>query len=210
MEVVLGLTVMALLAGTMFLVVQSSIRAATEIETVQKESARVKRFLKLLRETFQTLPAGATLELKLEGQAPLMQELIVRGAPQGLVWGAEPTNSSPFTLAMRYRPESALDPSIPPYFLGISRESFFKRKASANGEPEQEVGSGAMDKILPDEKGRYWMELLPAVESVTWRFYEAEKKFWHEERPAQRPPLVELVLVPKERRIPIRVVFAIP
>ena len=61
----------------------------------------------------------------------------------------------------------------------------------------------------PDEKGRYWLELLPEVTDLKWRFYDAKKKIWREEHRAARPPLIELTLTPFSRPYPIRVVFAI-
>jgi hypothetical protein len=62
---------------------------------------------------------------------------------------------------------------------------------------------------MPDEKGRYWLPLLPSVRSMTWRFYQTDKKRWVEESGAIKPPLVELTLMPFERNVPIRVIFAI-
>ena len=63
--------------------------------------------------------------------------------------------------------------------------------------------------LLADDQGRYWLPLLPGVRSITWKFYQLDKKQWIEESEAARPPLIELTLMPYERNAPIRRVFAI-
>lgn len=204
------MTVLAILAGTLFFIVQGSLRAASEVERVQRENRRVKRFIALMRQTFDTFPSGATVELDPIQQAPsLVQELTIRSAPQTLVFGKEPTVTSPVTISLRQRPESLVDEAEAPYYLGITRRDFFRSKDEETMD-DQGLGGKENTIIEPDEKGRYWLELLPTMKSLEWQFYNAEKKRWEAEKTGGvRPPLIELKITPFERQLPIRVVFAI-
>jgi hypothetical protein len=61
--------------------------------------------------------------------------------------------------------------------------------------------------VQPDAQGRFWLDLLPEVDRVEWRFYDLQKKIWVDQQQAVHPPLVELRLAMPGRKTPIRVVF---
>ncbi|MFT4638366.1 MAG: type II secretory pathway pseudopilin PulG [Verrucomicrobiales bacterium] len=216
LEVVVGVTVLAFLAGTMFTIVQGSLQAAADIQVIQRDNRRLDRYVAVLRQMFRTLPSNATLELRLAERSPILQELVIRGAPEALVWGEEPIHLDATTISLRRYPEAMTTLDSPQFFLGLSRPSFFRPKESEKemrAAPDAApvsipLGTGALD-VMPDEKGRYWLPLLPSVRSMTWRFYQTDKKRWVEESGAIKPPLVELTLMPFERNVPIRVIFAI-
>lgn len=215
LEVALGVTILAILAGTMFTIVQSSLQAASDIEVVQRDNRRMERYVFLLKQLFRTLPPNGKVGLKIIERNPLVQELTLTGAPEAFVWGDEPVSNEAITMALVRYPEALVTEDTPEYFLGISRPDFFR--------PDPEEGrsvaltSGALTypvgqrnlPIIADDKGRYWLPLLPGVRSITWKFYQMDKKRWIEESGPARPPLIELIIQPFERNTPIRSVFAI-
>ena len=121
------------------------------------------------------------------------------------------------TLALRRYPEAMLTPDSPEFYLGLSRPGFFQpdpedeqampQPMLMNGSLTYPIGQTNLP-ILADDKGRYWLPILPALRGMTWRFYQTNKKRWLEESPPTRPPLVELVIQPYERNTPIRLVLA--
>ena len=83
-------------------------------------------------------------------------------------------------------------------------------RTSPDGEPlpDSMLQSREGHQLLqPDGQGRFWLDLLPEVERVEWRFYDPAKKVWLEQQPAARPPLIELRLWLPGRRNPLRAVF---
>ncbi len=212
LEVVLGVTVMAFLAGTMFSIVQGSLRAASEIEVIQRDNRRIERFVEVLRKVFNTLPPAARMELQLIETNPLLQEFQLFGAPEAFAWGAEPVSRHPITLSLRRYPEAITSPDLPEYFVGLHRPDFFQQEAAGEvplTNPTVIMLGGRSTSVVPDEKGRYWLPILPSMKSMTWRFYDAGKKRWFDRMGTSRPPLVELTMVPYERNVPIRVVFVV-
>ena len=61
--------------------------------------------------------------------------------------------------------------------------------------------------VRPDTHGRFWLELLPEVDRVEWRFYDPSKKTWVEVAQPGRPPLIELRIALPGRKLPLRAVF---
>ena len=72
LEVALGVTILAILAGTMFTIVQSSLQAASDIEVVQRENRRMERYVFLLKQLFRTLPPNGKVGLKIIERNPLV------------------------------------------------------------------------------------------------------------------------------------------
>ena len=215
LEVALGVTILAVLAGTMFTIVQGSLQAASDIEVVQRENRRIERYVFLLKQLFRTFPSNANVGLKIVERTPLTQELTLTGASTAFVWGEEPVANEPVTLALRRYPEALVTEESPEYFLGLTRPDFFRpdpdegrSEALTSGTLDYPVGQRDLP-IIADDKGRYWLPILPGVRSMTWRFYQLDKKRWVEESGPTRPPLIELTIMPFERNTPIRTIFAI-
>ena len=206
-EVIVALVILVILSGTIFAIVDQSVRATVDLEIVEREDRRIERFLRLVEETIAALPAGGSLEIRLVEQDPMMQELIVRGMPHGFALGHDPTQMGETTIAIRRREAGDGETPLggPEYFIGMTKSNFFP-----NVDPELREAMRENLTLNPDEKGRHWLELVPKVRRMEWRFWDAGKKRWYEKRPASRPPMVELLLWPYDGELPIRVVFDVP
>ncbi len=62
-EVVVAITILALITTSLFAIIRGAVRGATEIELLQREADQIQRFLDLLRRTFSTLPSTASKSL---------------------------------------------------------------------------------------------------------------------------------------------------
>jgi prepilin-type N-terminal cleavage/methylation domain-containing protein len=217
LEVVVGLAILSLMAGAIYGIVMGSVEATTTLAIVQSEDRRVETFLNRTRIALAHLPAGATLELKILEAEPLRQEFTLRGVNEAYVWGEHGGWDKPaVTLAPQRWPEDRVPPD-----QGGKRSSFKERfllamtvpdfyRETPDGEPAVESplrSRQGHQLVQPDLQGRFWLELLPEVERVEWRFYDPAKKIWVEQQGAGRPPLVELRLTLPGHKHPLRVVF---
>ncbi len=222
LEVVVGLAILGLLAGAVFAIVSGSVESSAMLALTQTEDRRVEAFLDRTRTALAHLPAGASLELKVLGSDPLRQEFVLRGIPEAFVWGAnprwdkavvtlcpqpwEPDRKGPTALG---GPAAALPSSPDRYALRLHVPDFFRTTDDGEPVPESPVRSRQGNQYLkPDQEGRFWVDLLPEVERVEWRFYDAARKLWLEQHAPGRPPLVELRLLLAGRTTPLRAVFS--
>lgn len=230
-EVVAAITILTLMAGTIFSIVTGSTQAAAEIEQMHAEDGRVEAFLGHCRGMFETMPGGATLELKLLEESPPVQELVVRGAPAALHFGEDPVAEvAELTLGVRrYGDEDGAAPEVfsgsvwktideveaedgeHRFYLGLSTPNFFRPvEAELEGRalPRSPVKRREGNQYLvPDREARFWMELVPDVKEVRWRFYDVRKKQWLEKAKAGRPALVEVSVWLRGRTFPLRAQF---
>ena len=207
-EVVIGLTLLSMITVTLFAIIRGSVQSAAEIERTQRESDSVNRFIELSRRAFASLPATATLSLKLvQTTEPVIQELTIAGSPDCFPAGAHPITFKDTILRLRPHPdEIADDAGMPIHYLSLSREDLIPENDPQNGIRQETTGIYA-----PDEEGRYWMPLLPDVIAFKWRFYVEKDKTWYEEwSKTEWPDLVEANLTLKNRTLPIRMVFGVP
>ncbi len=229
-EVVAALTILILIAGTIFAVVSGATEAGIEIESLQKKDRRLQAFFRLFRDTMATYPPGATLELKVVETSPLRQELILRGDHEAFVFGADavmpiaeatlalhPLSDDEIAERRRHRPAAA-DPADSggpgaslehESILALSTPNFFQpAPEGADYPPRSPIKrrEGA-PRVKPDPQGRFWLELLPELAELEWRFYHPGKKKWLEKSPATRPPMIELKIRPIDRQTPIRILF---
>lgn len=222
LEVVVALAILGLLTGAIYAIVDGSVRSTADLALIQAEDRRLEAFLARARDAFAHLPEGATLELKLLESDPVIQELTLRNVPEAFIWGDNPRwEKAVVTLAPR-RLESGTPPPVREsllrgkgekpsehYTLSMTVPDFFR--TDGDGEPllNSPVKSRQGHQLLsPDSEGRFWFELLPSVDRVEWRFYDAAKKIWVNQQPAGRPPMVELQLFLPGRTNPVRAVFA--
>ncbi|HWB05264.1 MAG TPA: prepilin-type N-terminal cleavage/methylation domain-containing protein [Verrucomicrobiales bacterium] len=217
LEVVVGLAILSLMSGAIYGIVMGSVEATTTLAIVQSEDRRVETFLNRTRIALAHLPAGATLELKILEAEPLRQEFTLRGVNEAYVWGEHGGWDKPaVTLAPQRWPEDRLPldqrgkgSSFKERFLLAMTVPDFYRE-TPDGEPAVESplrSRQGHQLVQPDLQGRFWLELLPEVERVEWRFYDPAKKIWVEQQGASRPPLVELRLTLPGHKHPVRVVF---
>lgn len=222
LEVVVGLAILGLMAGAIYGIVSGSVEATANLAATQTEDRRMETFLHRTRQALAHLPTGATLELKILESDPLRQEFTLRGAPEAFICGQNPRWDKPvLTLSPRPWDKDLKAPhpatansedklGLPPerYSLAMTLPDFFRTTDEGEPLPESPIQSRQGHQFLkPDQQGRFWMDLLPEVARVEWRFYDAAKKLWLDQSPAVRPPLVELRLFLPGRTSPVRSVF---
>lgn len=211
MEVVIALIILGMITGTLFAIIQGSVRASSQIEQVQRENDSINRFLELCRQAFTTLPSTATLTLtSLDPNNPVSsaQELTIAGSTRCFSFGIRPISYEDTILGLRPDPAGAVDENgLPLYYLSLSREDLIPETEDNQMALRQETtGLNA-----PDEQGRYWMPLLPGVVQMKWRFYKAADNTWLEEwDDSTWPDLVELQLQMRDRNLPLRMVYSVP
>src|SRR5689334_15070622 len=78
LEVVVALTMLAMFSGTLFALIRGSVKAAAEIQQLQKDNDQVNRFIAICRQAFQNLPVTAIITLTVtETSTPSLQELTI-------------------------------------------------------------------------------------------------------------------------------------
>ncbi len=208
-EVVIGITILSMITATLFAIIRGSVRGASEIEHIQRESDSMNRFIELCRRTFATLPSTASLSLKLvQGTDPVIQELTITGSPDCFPFGSNPITLKDTILSLRPYPDAVVDDNQSPLnYISLSREDLIPKTGDSNAG----VQTSTTGIYAPDTEGRYWMPLLPDVVSFKWRFYVEKEETWYEEWSKSKwPDLVEAQLVMKNRTLPVRMVFSLP
>ena len=209
MEVVIALTILGMITGTLFSIIQGSVRGASQIEQLQRENDSINRFLDLCRKTFTTLPGTATVKLKqLDQNQNAGQELTISGSPNCFGFGINPISYKDTILGLRPDPNQVTDQNgLLIQYLCLSREDLIP-KSDASGLAQRQETTGLS---APDEDGRYWMPLLPDVVSLQWRFYKEKDQTWLDEWTSDTwPALIEVQLVMRDRTTPIRMVYSVP
>jgi prepilin-type N-terminal cleavage/methylation domain-containing protein len=221
LEVVVALAILALISGAIYGIVGGAVESTATLAMIQSEDRRVETFLHRTRATFAHLPAGATLELKVLESEPLRQELILRGVSDAFVWGEHGWWDKPVvTLAPvrwpddRPPPPSRAEmrgkgtPVTQRFSFAMSVPDFYRTDPDGEPLPESPMRSRQGHQLVqPDTQGRFWLDLLPEVDRVEWRFYDPGKKVWVEQQAPGRPPLIELRLLVPGRKLPLRAVF---
>ncbi len=211
MEIVIAMTILGMITGTLFALIQGSVRGAAEIERIQRENSSINRFLDICRKTFTTMPSTATLTLTLlDPNSPTTsgQELTISGAPHSFGFGFNPLSYQDTILGLRPDPAGTTDQNGAALnYLCLSREDLIPETDDSGLAMRQETtGLSA-----PDEQGRYWMPLLPDVVTLKWRFYKESDQTWLEEwNESNWPDLIEVQLLMKDRTLPIRMVYSVP
>lgn len=221
-EVVVGLGILSLMCGAIYGIVSGAVQSTAALALIQSEDRRLETFIYRTRMALVHLPAGATLELKVLESNPLRQELIIRGVSDAFLWGDQAWwSKAVVTLAPLRWPDDRVPPPIGAEMRGVKSEPVTQRfsfamhvpdfyRTDVDGEPlpESPLRSHQGHQLVrPDTQGRFWIDLLPEVDSVEWRFYDPQKKTWVELHPAGRPPLIELRLSLPGRKLPVRAVF---
>jgi type II secretory pathway pseudopilin PulG len=209
-EVVIGLTILTMITGTLFAIVKGSVRGAADIERVQRENDSINRLIELFRQTFQTMPGTATLTLTITEQSdPVMQELTIGNSPHCFGFGTSPTSYKDSIIGLRLdtAQSTSTETDAPRYNLSVSREDLIPKTDDSQLAIRQDTNS----LTAPDEEGRYWMPLLPAVTALSWRFYKQSDDIWEEEwSDSKWPDLIEMTLAMEGRTQPLRAVFGVP
>jgi type II secretory pathway pseudopilin PulG len=211
LEVVIALTLLGLITGTLFAVIQGSVRTASQMDQLQRENDNLDRLLELCRQAFASLPSTATLKLTLlDPNAPdtSLQELEIANAPSAFVAGLAPRSSGDNTLSLRPDPDGQTDGNQSRLnTLCLSREDLNpSARPGELAQPQATSGPKAAD-----DQGRYWMPLLPNVVEMRWHFYRESERVWYQEWSRSNwPELIELQLRMADRSLPLRMVFSLP
>ena len=209
LEVVIAMTILAMITGTLFTIIRGSVKGAADIEKLQRENDQVNRFMELCRVTFQTLPISATLSLKmLDSTAAGGQELTIAGTPTCFGFGMNPISYVDSILGVQ--PDTAKPTSEdgkPRVIVSVSRKDIIPQTTDTTLQIQQGADAGN----TADDQGRYWMPLLPGVTALAWKFFKDDGDEWLDEWTSTAlPDLIEMNLTMDGRATPIRMVFAPP
>lgn len=214
LEVVIALTILAMISTTLFAIIKGSVKGASDIERTQRENDQINRFLDICRTTFQTMPASATLTLKQLDSSGLSssQELAIAGVPTCFGFGPSPTSYEETVLGLRpdVRQPTAEDGTAR-YLLSITRKDLLGASTDPNQPAVFTTGLDEDPEFAPDDQQRTWMPLLRGVSMMKWRFFKDSTDEWLEEWSSSKwPDLIELQLQMEGRALPMRMVWAVP
>ena len=175
------------MSGAIYGIVSGSVESTATLALIQSEDRRVETFLHRTRMALAHLPAGATLELKILESEPLRQELILRGVGDAFVWGEHGWWDKPVvTLAPLRWPDDRKPPPMRAdlrgkggepvaqrYSLAMTVPDFYRTDPDGEPLPDSLLRSQQGNQLVqPDAQGRFWIDLLPEVDRVEWRFYD--------------------------------------
>ena len=221
LEVVVGLGILSLMAGAIYGIVTGAVESTADLALIQSEDRRVETFVHRARVAFSHLPPGATMELKILEGEPLRQEFILRGIGEAFAWGDRGGwDKAVVTLAPLRWPDDRRPPARRADLRGknepvtnrfsyaMTVPDFYRTDENGEPVPESPLRSKQGNQFVqPDPQGRFWIDLLPEVDRVEWRFYDPVKKIWVEQQGSSRPPLIELRLSLPGRKSALRAVF---
>ncbi|MDB6137385.1 MAG: hypothetical protein JWO94_457 [Verrucomicrobiaceae bacterium] len=209
-EVVIGMTILAMITASLFGIIKGSVKGASEVSKLQRENDQVNRLVEQCRLTFETMPASATLTLTAADQSTGSQELKVSGVPACFPFGANPISYEDTSIGLRpdlEKPMSEGDNPVPRYTLGVTRKDIIPQTSDTTVSVQQ----ASLGPDAADDQGRYWMPLLPAVTALQWEFYKESTKEWLPEwSETQWPELVKMHLTMEGRTQPLTMTFAPP
>lgn len=211
-EVIIGVTILAMMTGSLYMVFDASIQAAADLESAELQDEALYHFIDLCRDTLERLPSDAGMTCEIIDEGNQIQEFVLTGVPAAFSFGEDPVAGAESSLTIKLQPYELPSGEVteaPLYQIAINRDDFA---------PDAEAGQiairmGADDEFFQaDEDGRYWLNLLPGIESMQWGFWNEDEEIWDEfwEEGATRPLMVQLLLQPQGRAAPMRMVFDIP
>jgi prepilin-type N-terminal cleavage/methylation domain-containing protein len=168
-EVIMALMIIGLISGAVYSISTAALETTRTVQAEQTSARRLEAFLRIVRDTFQNLPAEARVFLQMGksmGGAPVPEMVF---AETSGAFGISSLGGGSAILAARPRPD------------GTRVFSILRIPAGTEG--------AELDRLLSQGA---WMPLLPGVEKVAWSFYNAGE--WVEEWPEGqgRPVLVRL------------------
>ena len=208
-EVVIGLLVLSLFVGSIFTIIQTTLRATVEVESLQREHDRQRQIVDLMRETFGALPPGTSLALRIvEAGEPPVQELEIRGAPNVLPFGSGGGSVNPTTIGLQPTGQVDRETGNPLYQLSVTRSDLL-------GDDQDGVAQAGSHRpgspLSLDEQGRNWLPVMRDVRGLQWTFYRADRRQWSDTwRRNTLPDLIKMELWMAGRSHPLTGVFTIP
>lgn len=208
-EVVIGLIILSLFVGTIFTIIQTTLRATVEVESLQREHDRQRQIVDLMRETFGALPPGTSLNLRIiEAGDPPVQELEIRGAPNVLPFGSQGSSVNPTTIGLQPSGQFDRETGAPLYQLSVTRSDLL-------GEDQNGLAQAGSHRpgspLSLDDQGRNWLPVMRDVRGLQWTFYRADRRQWSDTwRRNTLPDLIKMELWMAGRSHPLTGVFTIP
>lgn len=187
LEVILALAVLAMLASTIFLMVETTMRASVILQETWTRQQQIDRLTQLLRKNFRNLPPSATIEggyEEIEGKD--MPVLTFKNLPSLEVFGSSGQAEEEISL------------------MGIPRLGGGYHFAARILTPPLD---GSLDEPTED-----YITLIQDLLVVEWRFLTDGDEEWRYEWTdlQSRPALVELALMAIEETRTNRALFWIP
>lgn len=189
-EMTVVLVIFVLLAGGIYTVVNSAIRASAVLSEENLRSQRLNAFVSLLRRTFHNLPATAQISGGVRtGDGDAIAELVLRDAPGVFAWGTGGPAAATVLLSAVPRLGGGVQFSLLALPSSLGEQE--RRDAVRNGK---------------------WLSLLPDMRGAGWRFYDETQQDWREDWPegSGRPKLVELNFTMLGEEAPRTYVFWLP
>jgi type II secretory pathway pseudopilin PulG len=190
-EVMLALTLLVVLVGGLFGVLQACMESAAELQSRQQQNQSINGFIELFRRTVRNLPVEASMEGGQfeEGSGQFLQKIYFRNAPRAFAWGEDSLFLGETILSAR--------PQVGGLFsLGVYRST----------ESEQKLRSSEADDKLR------WLFLIKDLREIKWRFFDPRSGVWQEEwrDASSRPTLIEMNLTLAGETNAITSVFWVP
>ncbi|MEQ1840127.1 MAG: prepilin-type N-terminal cleavage/methylation domain-containing protein, partial [Verrucomicrobiales bacterium] len=207
-EIVVAMTILGVISGSVLSILWQAGDTAREIRELDQRDEEVSRFIALLRETIENLPADGTISMKpAEETTSGYPELIIENSATGFVFG-EIVGSSEETV-ISLRPGKVSPDGQPTFDLALSRSEFEPDDTDGSG---MVFGVGEEDFLQSDDDGRYWLPLLTGVTAASWNFWDEEQQAWIDEwtDDEKMPVLLAFSLDDAYRPVPLRVVFEVP
>ena len=188
LEVAVAMSILVLIAGTIFLVLRGTIEEASVLQQEQSRQQQVDGFIELCRRTFRMLPSQATIEGRVrQDSGKNLTEIIIRKAPESLAWGKVEDYNAISVIGLR--------PQIGGLFsLGLLRVT-----------DPKDPGVDPVTESKPED----WLTLIADVVRADWRYYNAKSDLWLDEQPAGsgRPGAIEMSLTLAGEEEPLVIVF---
>lgn len=188
-EMTVVLIIFVLLAGGIYMVVNSAIGASAVLSGENLRSQRLNAFISLLRRTFHNLPATAQISGGPRPDGSGVAEIVLRDAPGVFAWGSGGPATGTVLLSALPRLGGGVQFSLLSLPSSLGEQE--RREAVRNGD---------------------WLRLLPDLREARWRFYDDSQQDWREDWPEGmgRPPLVELSFTTLGEEVPRTYVFWLP
>jgi general secretion pathway protein J len=182
LELILAMGILAILVSALFVMINTSMRAARALEVDQLREQEVTGFIDLCQQSFRTLPSEAIIQGEVrEDRGNFVKAIILQDASTAFNWG-DPSVGGGQTILM---PKRQNDGS---FSVTVNTESGDNNKNSRS------------------------LNLIKNVQDLKWRFFDPRAGSWSEEwrDPAFRPSLIEMTLSLPEAEKPTKFTFWIP
>lgn len=193
-EVILAITILAMLGGAVASILQGSIASATALTEVSNRQSQVQALLQLINSSFRNLGSQT---LFIAQKNPIVDQsnlfLMFNDSSQLFLWHRDHSRY-PAKILTAWPNEKGLQS------IGILEyDRYFKASTSSEN---RFSATGWKHKI----------ELLNDVKSISWRFWNQKTKQWLTDwrNPMQRPEGVELTLQLAESKEPTIHFFYLP